>query len=94
MSIKNLDHIDDNIEFESKDLSKNNTSGFSSNEESNMFVRMCSQIDKNLKLQHVSSYYDINKVNLPKAYALRIVIDGKEEIIKINVEDGEWYEAK
>ncbi|UTY38919.1 hypothetical protein NMU03_15215 [Allocoprobacillus halotolerans] len=49
--------------------------------------------EEEMTLQHISAYDDTYKINLPGAYALQIIINGKKEIIKINVEDGEWYET-
>lgn len=96
MCIQNLDDMDDKVEFPPFDDTEYHygRSGGSSNEESHVLIGSESlKYEEEMTLQHISAYDDTYKINLPGAYALQIIINGKKEIIKINVEDGEWYET-
>lgn len=96
MCIQNLDDMDDKVEFSPIDKTEYHygRSGFGSIEESSVFLGSESiNYDEPMTLQHISAYNETSEVELPQAYALQIILNGKEEIIKINVEEGRWYET-
>ena len=49
-------------------------------------------MDKEYRFQHISYYHESDRIHLPETYALQIDINGTTEMIKINMEDGEWYD--
>ncbi len=95
MNLKNLNNQDEDVHFEKHD----NFSDYglyyqsSSNEETFFFAKVENHtLDKEYRFQHISYYHESDRIHLPETYALQIDINGTTEMIKINMEDGEWYD--
>ena len=96
MNLKKLNDQDEDIHFEKHDDFSDYGLYYqsSSNEETFFFARVENHtLDKEYRFQHISYYQEANSIRLPETYALQIDINGTTELIKINMEDGEWYES-
>ena len=94
-SMKNLNNQDEDVYFEKHDDFSNYGLHYqsSSNEETFFFAKVENHtLDKEYRFQHISYYHESDRIHLPETYALQIDINGTTEMIKINMEDGEWYD--
>ena len=93
IEIKNLDNINDEVEFEKHDNpNQYGSSGGASGTDAHHLQHLDSDWNHLIHLTHCTFYYEHGGFPIPQAYALQIVINGEdEEILKIDVKDGEWH---
>ena len=93
IEIKNLDNINDEVEFEKHDNpNQYGSSGGASDTDAHHLQHLDSDWNHLIHLTHCTFYYEHGGFPIPQAYALQIVINGEdEEILKIDVKDGEWH---